>query len=104
MKPENKTQDQTRERILDEAERLFAREGFAAVSVRQITNAAEVNLASVNYHFGNKHNLYLEVFRSRWLPRAARVREKLTEMVEAGRSSPAEVIRAMAASFFFGNR
>ncbi|MEJ2220434.1 MAG: TetR family transcriptional regulator, partial [Desulfobacterales bacterium] len=59
--------DHTRERILDEAESLFALKGYDAVSVREITGAANCNLAAVNYHFGNKRNLYLEVFRSRWL-------------------------------------
>ncbi len=102
MEPVSKNHDQTRDRILDEAERLFAEQGFDSVSVRQITTAAEVNLAAVNYHFGNKHNLYLEVFRSRWLPRAAKVRTRLAEMVEAGNGTPEEVIKAVATSFFSG--
>lgn len=63
----------TRDRLLDEAEDLFAQRGFHAVSVREITKAAQSNLAAVNYHFGNKQNLYLEVFRSRWLPRASQI-------------------------------
>ena len=67
--------DPTRERILDQAEILFAQKGYQAVSVREITTAARCNLAAVNYHFGNKENLYLEVFRARWVPRAGRVRE-----------------------------
>jgi len=40
-----------RERILDEAEALFAERGYYAVTVREITQAARCNLASVNYHF-----------------------------------------------------
>src|SRR5210317_339126 len=63
----------TRDRLLDEAEELFAQKGYHAVSVREITKAADSNLAAVNYHFGNKQNLYLEVFRSRWMPRASRL-------------------------------
>ena len=66
--------DLTRERVLDEAETLFAQKGYHAVSVREITTAAECNLAAVNYHFGNKQNLYLEVFRERWFPRDGRER------------------------------
>ena len=65
MSKENR-EELTRERILDTAEVLFAQKGFEAVSVREITAAASCNLAGVNYHFGNKENLYLEVFRSRW--------------------------------------
>lgn len=55
----------TRERILGAAETLFARHGFAGASLRQVTAAAEVNLAAVNYHFGSKESLIEEVFRRR---------------------------------------
>ena len=51
----------TRNRILDEAERLFAVDGFAGVSVRQITAAAESDLAQVNYYFGSKDQLFHEI-------------------------------------------
>lgn len=47
----------TKDRILRAAEKLFAAEGFEKVSLRAITQAAEVNLASVNYHFGSKDAL-----------------------------------------------
>ena len=59
----------TRLRILDAAERLFTDYGFDATTLRQITGAAEVNLAAVNYHFGSKEELIREVFRRRltWL-------------------------------------
>jgi AcrR family transcriptional regulator len=65
----------TRERLLDEAEALFAEKGYNAVSVREIIAAANCNLAAINYYFGTKENLYLEVFRSRWIPRARVVQE-----------------------------
>src|ERR1700754_478203 len=55
----------TKERILGAAEALFARHGFAGASLRQVTAAANVNLAAVNYHFGSKENLINEVFRRR---------------------------------------
>ena len=59
----------TRQRILDAAEVLFTEHGFDATTLRQITGAAEVNLAAVNYHFGSKEELIREVFRRRltWL-------------------------------------
>ena len=47
----------TRESILDTAEALFAQQGHDGTSMRQITGAAGVNLASVNYHFGSKESL-----------------------------------------------
>jgi AcrR family transcriptional regulator len=60
----------TREQLLDAAERLFARRGFDATSVREITGAAACNLAAVNYHFGGKRALYREAFRRRLAPSA----------------------------------
>src|SRR5580658_10797010 len=54
-----------KERILDAAERLFARHGFYGVSVRDITQAAEVDVALVNYHFGSKRELFATVFQRR---------------------------------------
>jgi AcrR family transcriptional regulator len=55
----------TKEIILDTAERLFARSSFSSVSLREITAEAGVNLAAVNYHFGSKDALLLAVFKRR---------------------------------------
>jgi len=54
-----------KDRILDAAERLFARHGFYGVSIRDITRAAEVDVALVNYHFGSKRELFAAVFQRR---------------------------------------
>lgn len=54
-----------RERVLDCAERLFAKQGFHAVSVRDITRAAGVDVALVNYHFGSKQGLFDSVLTRR---------------------------------------
>mgnify|MGYP001041450986 CR=1 FL=1 len=102
MKRKN-SQDLTKERILDTAEVLFAQKGYQAVSVREITSAAKCNLAAVNFHFGNKENLYLEVFRSRWVPRAMRVRESFRKSLARQDSlSEAKVVRALAQAFVEG--
>jgi AcrR family transcriptional regulator len=55
----------TKERILGAAEVLFAQHGFDGASLRQLTTAAGVNLAAVNYHFGSKDKLVEQVFRRR---------------------------------------
>lgn len=55
----------TRDRILDAAERLFAEQGFHLTTLRQITQAAEANLAAVNYYFGSKQALIGGIFRRR---------------------------------------
>jgi AcrR family transcriptional regulator len=95
--------DCTKERILDEAEALFALKGYDAVSVREITAAASCNLAGVNYHFGNKQNLYLEVFRSRWLPRAMRIQKCFRESLPAnGVPTPSSVVESLAQAFLEG--
>jgi len=59
------TGKQVQDRLLDAAERLFAKKGFDGASVRDITSQADCNVAAVNYHFGGKDKLYLDVLRRR---------------------------------------
>lgn len=64
--------DDTRTRILHAAGTAFGERGYEKATIREIASLAEVNLASVNYHFGDKEQLYLEVIR---LMHRARVEE-----------------------------
>jgi AcrR family transcriptional regulator len=48
---------QTKEKILDIAERLFGEHGYGATSLRQVIAEAGVNLAAVHYHYGTKEDL-----------------------------------------------
>ena len=57
--------DETCQRILDAAEILFAEQGVKQSTTRQITEAAGVNVAAVNYHFGNKDKLLEAIFERR---------------------------------------
>lgn len=57
-------------KLLDAAEYLFARWGYAAVSIRDVTALAEMRVANVSYYFGSKQNLYYEVLRRRAEPLA----------------------------------
>jgi AcrR family transcriptional regulator len=52
-----------REAILVAAEELFSTNGFNAVSVRDIAQAAGANAGSVTYHFKTKDGLLLEIYR-----------------------------------------
>jgi AcrR family transcriptional regulator len=54
-----------KERILDAAEQLLAQRGFYGVSLRDITQAAGVDVALVGYHFGGKRELFTAVFERR---------------------------------------
>lgn len=56
---------ETRQRIIQAAEKLFARRSFASVSMRQITGEAGVALAAAHYHFGSKEDLFRAVFLRR---------------------------------------
>jgi AcrR family transcriptional regulator len=85
----------TRERILDAAERLFMAHGYEGTSMRQITGEAAVNLAAANYHFGSKESLMQEVFRRRldWLnEERLRVLDEM-ERVAAGKPlKPSQIV------------
>jgi AcrR family transcriptional regulator len=53
--------EETRRRLIVAGLELFGRYGFDAVTTRQLADAAEVNQASIPYHFGGKEGVYLAV-------------------------------------------
>lgn len=73
-------QPDTKTRILDAAEKLFAQDGFHNTSLRGITGSAKVNLAAVNYHFGSKDALLQAVIERRLGP-LNRLRQQQLEAV-----------------------
>ena len=84
----------TKDRILHAAEELFALQGFATTSLRQVTSRADVNIAAVNYHFGSKDNLVNEVFRRRMDEMSA---ERLAALKTAIDKHPGELEPVLAA-------
>lgn len=84
----------TKDRILDAAEELFADHGFAASSLRAITTTAEVNLAAVNYHFGSKEELLGAVLERRMGP-INRERIEILDRLEAEAGSNPVAIEAL---------
>ena len=60
--------NETKRKIIEAAEVEFAENGYGGASVREITAHADVNVAAVNYHFGNKESLYKEMIRNRIEP------------------------------------
>ena len=97
----------TRERILDVAERLFGERGFPATPLRDITAEAGVNIASVNYHFGSKEGLLAEVLERRLKPINTRRLELLDAVEARAGDEPPEleaVIRAFLSPPFHSQR
>jgi AcrR family transcriptional regulator len=72
----------TKTRILDAAENLFAANGFGAISLRAIIKEAGVNTASVHYHFGSKEGLIEAVLERRVAP-INKIRLDLLETIES---------------------
>ena len=61
-KPTRSDGVEARNRLLDAALQLFAEQGFAKTSIREIALAAQANVASISYYFGDKAGLYRAVF------------------------------------------
>lgn len=65
---------ETKDKIIQAARSLFAQQGFEGTSVREIAKAAEVNVASLNYHFSSKENLFSEILRIGYVECSSAVR------------------------------
>jgi AcrR family transcriptional regulator len=90
---------ETRERILEAAQRLFSERGLDATSVRDITSDAGCNVAAVNYHFGSKENLYVEAFRAMLGPLRDQRMAMIDELMER---DPAPTLEEYLGSFAEG--
>jgi AcrR family transcriptional regulator len=97
--PEIERDAATKAAVLATAERLFAEQGLRAVSVRDITAGAGVNLASVNYHFGSKDALVFEIFRRRTAELSRERARRLHQAIDRHAGSPPvrEILEALIA-------
>jgi len=82
----------TKTRLLDAAEELFAEYGFNGVSVRQIVERARVNLGAVPYYFGTKENLFKEVILRRAMPLRIERERLIVALFEKNRTPSLEDI------------
>lgn len=90
----------TKTRILDAAEELFASNGFRGTTIRAITGKAGVNLAAANYHFGSKKTLLEEVIKRRIIPLNEIRRERIEEVRRtAGNNGGAPEVRDVMRAF-----
>ncbi|MEJ2313445.1 MAG: TetR/AcrR family transcriptional regulator [Nitrospirota bacterium] len=71
----------TRRKLIDSARKLFLERGYEGVSIRDVTEAAGANVASINYHFGGKENLYREVFRELLTARVSDILGRLDAVI-----------------------
>ncbi|SCM71650.1 TetR/AcrR family transcriptional regulator [Desulfovibrio sp. 86] len=76
--------------IVEVATKLFAEKGYAAVSVREICQALDVNLATISYYFGGKKKLYLYVLRSQFF-----FYEKVLDKISQESNSATEELRLL---------
>ncbi len=97
--PDTERDAATKAAVLATAERLFAELGLRAVSVRDITAEAGVNLASINYHFGSKDALVFEIFRRRTAELSRERARRLHQAVDRHGGSPPvrEILEALIA-------
>lgn len=58
----------TQENLIEIATQLFATKGFAAVSIRELTDAAHINVSAISYHFNGKEGLYQAVLKEQLSP------------------------------------
>lgn len=91
----NEAGQETRERLLDAAERLFAERGLDAVSVRDITEAADANTAAIHYHFGSKQDLIAATLERRADVLGHRRAELLDELEERPSIDLRDVVQAL---------
>lgn len=80
-----KRKSDTKQKILDAAQYLFARKGFEGTSLRDITGMAGVNIASINYHFGSKEALLRAVLERKLIPLNQIRMERLRRVTETAR-------------------
>lgn len=84
----------TKDRIIEAAEILFALNGYDGTSLRDITERAGVNVAAVNYHFGSKENLLIELLDRIIAPINT---ERLEMLEEASTDGPPELEQILTA-------
>lgn len=55
-------------KLIKAAAPLFAKKGFASVSIHELAEAAQVNGALISYYYSNKEGLYLAVLEDQFIP------------------------------------
>lgn len=87
----------TKEQILNTAERLFAENGFAGTSLRGVVREAKVNIAAIHYHFGSKEELFIAVVQ-----RVAKpiIQYQLQQLAEYENQTSSPSVESILEAFF----
>lgn len=88
----------TKERILKAAGSIFGNRGFKDTTIRAISQAAKVNIAAINYHFGDKEGLYGAVLEDVFKTGFTRFPALLEQQVN---DKPEDQLRAFIQSMFY---
>ena len=96
MNEKNRSNDSTQQKLLTAACEVFAENGFKNTTVRDICNRAEVNVAAINYHFGNKEKLYEAVWE---YANNLAVKNRVNLLDLEGTSGPEKKIRIFIKTF-----
>ena len=81
----------TKTKILDVAEKLFAETGIHATSIRQIVKEAGVNVASLHYHFGSKEAVIHQIITRRLQPINEQKVKRLDQLEEKSNGKPPDL-------------
>lgn len=95
-----KSPDNTRDKIIDAAEALFGERTFDTVSLRDITQRAQVTLALASYHFGTKDRLFAEIVARRAIVLGELRRERLLALEAEGRLETESILDAFFRPLF----
>lgn len=99
-KPGENFNKSVQNRLLDSAEELFCEHGFEGTSIRDIAAAADCNIASVNYYFGGKQQLYEQVWRRHLIPmRDARIESIEKILQKEPKTTLENLIKSFATTF-----
>lgn len=98
--PKGRRPDNTRDKILDAAEALFGERTFDTVSLRDITQRANVTLALASYHFGTKERLFAEIVARRAMVLGEMRRERLAKLEAAGKVTTEGILDAFMRPMF----
>jgi len=88
----------TKTKLLDAAERLFADNGYDGTSLRDIADKAKQHLALSTYHFGTKERLFEEVIQRRTVAMEA-IRLAALDKIDTSSMSPSDAVRALIEAY-----